>query len=153
MLKNILIKASGDVTEKEDFFSYVNHKSQEGHVVVISGGGTKISAALKTAGFKIIFDDKNRRVTKTLREKQIARDVLELEQARLQDEFQKRRVSVEVIIPMHEYGSVLVPINGDDMLKDGELGFDKMYVLTTSDRVEGKIVEFADYSIEVIGVE
>ncbi|MCK4554350.1 hypothetical protein KAU19_05330 [Candidatus Parcubacteria bacterium] len=142
-MKNVLIKGSGDVTESHEFFSFVVNKAAENYTVVICGGGTKISAALEKAGYTVEFDKLGRRITKTWEERIIMRDILEREEKRLQDKFVGKGV---VIIPPVLYGgSVLCPINGDDLVKDYEIGYDDLYVLTTKERLEEKKVIFRDY--------
>lgn len=150
-MKNILIKGSGDVTDSKEFFDFVVKKAKKNYTALIPGAGTKISAALKEAGFKIKFDKLGRRVTKTWKERLIMRDVLEQEQARLEQKFVGKGV---VILPPILYGgSVLCPINGDDLVKAYDIGYDEKYVFTKKDRVEEKVKKFKDYpTVKVRGV-
>lgn len=142
-MKNILIKASGDVTEKKEFFDFVAEKAEGNYVVVICGGGTKISKALEEAGYAIRYDGCNRRITETAEERMIMRDILEQEEKRLQDEFVGK--GVVVVAPILYAGSVLCPINGDDLVKAYYLGFDEGYVFTKPERVEKKKEVFKDF--------
>lgn len=135
-MNNILIKGSGDVTENQQFFEFVIEKARANYVVVICGGGTKISSALEDAGYAVEFDQLGRRVTKTWEERMIMRNVLESEEKMLQDKFVGK--GVVVVTPILYAGSVLCPINGDDLVKAYELGFDEIYVFTTTERVEKK---------------
>jgi hypothetical protein len=150
-MKNILVKGSGDVMDRGEFFKFVVDKAEENYTVLIPGAGTKISIALKEAGYDIMFDKLGRRVTKTWRERIIMRNILEQEQVRLEEKFVGKGV---VILPPILYaGSVLCPINGDDLVRAYELGFDEIYVFTTGDRVEKKRITFQDYpTITVIGI-
>jgi len=141
-MKNILIKGSGDVTISHLFFNFVVKKAKDNYVVVICGGGTKISEALKKAGYVVEFDALGRRITKTWEERLIMRSVLECEEKRLQDMFVGK--GVVVIPPILHAGSVLCPINGDDLVKAYELGFDEIYVFTLIDRAEKKKIIFQD---------
>lgn len=150
-MKNILIKGSGDITESQAFFDFVVEKAQDNYVVVICGGGTKISAALEKAGYAIEYDALNRRVTKTAEEKIIMRDVLVSEQKKLQDKF--AGYNVVVIPPILYAGTVLCPINGDDLVRAYELGFEEIYVFTKKERVEKKKEIFRELiNLEIIGV-
>lgn len=149
-MKNILIKGSGDTTESQQFFDFVVEKAKENYVVVICGGGTKISAALEKAGYAIEYDALGRRVTKTWEERMIMRDVLEKEEKRLQDKFVGK--GVVVVPPILYAGSVLCPINGDDLVKAYELGFEQIFVFTKKERVEKKKEIFKQWpKVEIIG--
>lgn len=150
-IKNILIKGSGDITDSRHFFDFVVEKARNSYVVVICGGGTKIGVALENAGYPIEFDSLGRRVTKTWEERMIMRDVLENEEKRLQDKFVGR--GVVVALPILYAGSALCPINGDDLVKAYELGFDEIYVFTKTERVEKKEQVFHGFpKVKVIGV-
>ncbi|MEK7471113.1 MAG: hypothetical protein AAB623_00485 [Patescibacteria group bacterium] len=140
-MKNILVKGSGDITDSQKFFDFVVKKAKDNYVVVICGGGTKISAALEKAGYVVKYDELNRRVTKTWEERMIMRDVLEHEEKKLQDKFVGK--GVVVVSPILYAGSVLCPINGDDLLKAFELGFDEVYVVTLKKRAKAKKEQFA----------
>ena len=150
MIENILIKASGDVIEKEEVLNFIRKKARENYVVVICGAGTKIGKALGEKGYETKFDEHGR-VTKTFEERRIVRDVLEDEQRKLQDRL--IGTGANVIAPIIKLGSVLCHINGDAYVKAGYLGFDEMYVFTLRDRVEGKEKIFNGFSkVKVMGV-
>ena len=150
-MKNILIKGSGDVTSSKGFFDLVVEKAHDNYVVVICSGGTKISAALEKAGHTVAYDMQNRRITKTLEERTIMRDILEEEEKRLQDVFVG--TGVVVVSPILYAGSVVCPINGDDLVKAYDLGFDEIYVLTKPERVKKKRNVFKEFAnVEVVGL-
>src|SRR4030042_3378466 len=142
-MKNILVKGSGDITDSLQFFDFVVNKAQSNYIVVICGGGTKISAALEKAGYVVEYDKLGRRVTKTWEERMIMRDVLEHEEKRLQDKFVGK--GVIVVPPILYAGSALCPINGDDLVKAYDLGFDEIYVFTKNDRIEKKQAVFQEW--------
>lgn len=150
-MKNILVKGSGDITDSPRFFDFVVEKAKENYVVVICGGGTKISAALEKAGYVIEYDALGRRITKTWEERLIMRDVLEHEEKRLQDKFVGK--GVIVVSPILYAGSALCPINGDDLVKAYDLGFDEIYVFATTGRIEKKKAIFKEWpKVEVVGI-
>lgn len=150
-MKNILIKGSGDITDSQDFFDFVVEKAQNNYVVMICGGGTKIGAALEKSGYAVKFDELGRRVTKTWEERMIMRDILEQEEKRLQDKFVGKGVTI--VPPILYAGSVLCPINGDDLVKAYDLGFDEIYVFTKNERVEKKKIVFQEMKkVEIIGI-
>ena len=139
-MKNILIKGSGDVTDKKEFINSAIEIAKKNYVVLICGGGTKISSALKDAGYDIKFDSLGRRITKTWKERLIMRDALEIEENKLQNRFVGKGITV--IPPILYAASVLCPINGDDLVRAYELGFDEIQIYTTKERVEKKRQEF-----------
>lgn len=143
-MKNILVKGSGDITDSQKFFDFVVHKAKDNYVVVICGGGTKISSALVKAGYVIKYDGLGRRITKTWEERMIMRNVLEHEEKKLQDKFVGK--GVVVVSPILYVGSVLCPINGDDLIKAYELGFDEVYIVTLKKRAKAKKEQFAHLS-------
>lgn len=150
-MKNILIKGSGDITDSQKFFEFVIKKAKGNHVVVICGGGTKISEALEKAGYPVKFDNLGCRTTKTWEERIIMRDILEHEQKKLQNKFVGKGVFVE--IPIIYGGTVLCPINGDDLVKALELGFQEIYIFTTKERIKKKIVKFKNLpKVKVKGI-
>jgi len=150
-MRNILIKGSGDITDSQVFFNFVVEKARDNYVVVICGGGTKISAALEKAGYVVEYDELGRRVTKTWEERMIVRDVLEHEEKKLQDRFVGR--GVIVVPPILYAGSALCPINGDDLVKAYDLGFSEIYVFTKQERIEKKKDVFQKWpKVKIIGI-
>jgi len=50
-------------------------------------------------------------------------------------------------------GSVLCPINGDDLVIAYEKGFDEVIVVTKRDRIDNKKTKFRDYPrVQIIGI-
>lgn len=150
-MKNILIKGSGDITDSQQFFNFVVEKAKENYVVVICGGGTKVNTALESAGYIVEFDILGSRITKTWEERIIMRDVLEHEERRLQDKFVGK--GVIIVSPILYAGSALCPINGDNLVKAYDLGFDEIYVFTTTGRIKKKKDVFKEWpKVKVIGI-
>jgi hypothetical protein len=150
-IKNILIKASGDISDNEEFFNFAKNKAKNNYVFVICGAGTKISEALSGAGYDIKYDDNHGRIIKTFKERKISRDVLEDEEKCLQDKFIGTGVMVGA--PILNAGPVLCHINGDNLTKAYYLGFDEIYVFTLKSRIEKKKKIFKKYeNVKIIGV-
>lgn len=151
-MKNILIKGSGDVIDSQVFFDFVTKTAVENYTVVICGCGTEINTALKKTGYTVKFDKLGRRITNTWKERMVVRYILECKEKRLQDKFVGKGV---IIVPPILYaGSVLCPINGDDLVKAYELGFDKVYVFTKEERYKKKKIIFQDFpKITVLTVQ
>lgn len=150
MIKNILIKASGDVIKKTKVLNFIKKNGKKNYTVVICGAGTKIGKALNEKGYKTKFNAHGR-ITETFEERKVVRDVLEGEQRKLQDKLIGTGASV--VAPIIKLGSVLCHINGDAYVKAGYLGFDEIYVFTLKNRIENKKKIFDDFpKVKIVGV-
>jgi acetylglutamate kinase len=130
--------------DNHEFIDSLYHITKESFVVICVGGGTQINEAFKKAGLDVGTHGPLGRETKSFRERQLARDILEENQARLQDRLAKERIVATVIIPVLDVGSVLCHVNGDQFVRTVYLGFDNLFIVTTPDRIEKKKLEFAD---------
>ncbi|MFA5871002.1 MAG: hypothetical protein WC842_03930 [Candidatus Paceibacterota bacterium] len=149
--KNCLIKISGD-TIKDDVLDWIKKLSLEYFLVICIGGGTQINEAFSKAGLLIGKFGPLGRETEGLKEKQLARDVLEKNQEEIQDRLADLGVHASVVIPVIEIGTVLCHVNGDQFVLSAYHGFDVLYIVTLKDRVETKKDFFAQYKkIQVIG--
>jgi len=158
MNKNCLIKISGDLVEGDKLNSNLIHhliqltSIKRYHVVIAVGGGSQINKAFLEAGLPIGKFGPFGRETNTLHERQMARDILEVNQAKMQDLLQKDNISAEVVIPVITSGSVLCHVNGDQYVFSVYNGFEKIYIATLESRVEDKKEQFKKYpKIEIIG--
>ena len=147
-----LVKVSGDLCAREDVLEWIRKLSAEYFTVILVGGGTQINEAFQRAGFKVAKHGPLGRETESFKESQLARDVLEENQEKIQDLLATRGVMATVVIPVLEIGTVLCHINGDVYILTAYLGFDKIFVLTYENRVAEKKRVFKKYQkIKVIG--
>jgi acetylglutamate kinase len=158
MNKNCLVKLTGDLIKPSGIDMHLKIHlrdltfTEKRHVVIVVGGGTQINRAFKKAGLPVEKFGPFGRETKSLKARQIARDVLETNQAMLQDLLQDADISAEVVIPVITSGSVLCHVNGDQYVYSVYNGFDEIHIVTKEDRVEKKQEQFKDYpKIKVIG--
>lgn len=151
--KTALVKISGDLHQRNDVIEWIRKTSAEYFTVVLVGGGTQINEAFKEAGFKVGKHGPLGRETESFEESQLARDILERNQEKVQDLLAERGVHATVVIPVLDIGSVLCHINGDIYILTAYLGFDKIFVLTCQDRVKSKKLALRKYrnKIQVIG--
>ncbi len=150
--KNCLIKISGDMIIEEGVLNWIKKLSKNYFVVICVGGGTQINEVFQNNGISRAEFGPLGRETKSLNEKQLARDTLEKNQAEIQDRLAKLGIYVNVVIPVMDIATVLCHVNGDQYLLTAYHGFDRLYVVTTKDRVKKKKSFFAPYQkIEVIG--
>ena len=68
-VRNILIKASGDIFKSKAFKYFVTEIARQSFVIIIVGGGTEISKRFSAAGYTIAFDDVHGRITETWEER------------------------------------------------------------------------------------
>lgn len=138
MLKpNGLVKISGDGLNNDLVLEYLREFSQRYSIVIIVGGGTDINKTFDEKGYRNEFCPLGR-VSDTFRERQIARSVLEKNQARFQDVLDDEKICARVVIPFREIGTVSCPENGDVMVLSAYLGFDKIIIFTKHENVEAK---------------
>jgi len=142
--KTAFIKVSGDLYNSPRFIAALRALTRTFFVVICVGGGTQINRALRKAGIKPVKHGPLGRQAKSFRERQIARDVLEKNQARLQDALARKGILATVIIPVLDVGSVLCHVNGDQMVRTVYLGFDHIFIITTPKRRAKKAEEFKD---------
>ena len=151
-VENVLIKISGDLLKNEQALQFVKEKGERNYVVILCGGGTEITKQLKKTGIKFEFGHSGR-IT-NFEGRQIARDILERQQAELQDLFIQENIDAAVEIPVVSVSGILCHINGDNYLKSiGYNTFDKLYCITTKERKNKKKKDFSKYpKIKVIGI-
>ncbi|HTE48332.1 MAG TPA: hypothetical protein VK675_00290 [Candidatus Paceibacterota bacterium] len=142
--KNCLVKLSGDCLGNS-IIEWIKELSQTHFVVICVGGGTQINEAFAKAGFVVGIHGPLGRETKTFAERQLARDVLENNQAEIQDRLASEGVQAVAVIPVLEIGTVLCHVNGDQLVLAAYLGFDELYVVTTPEREAKKKEFFAPY--------
>ena len=150
--KTALIKLTGDLANlRPDVLAWLRQLALEYFVVICTGGGTQINEEFAARGLPFNFGNLGREIG-TFEGRQLARDILERNQADIQDRLAIENIPATVIIPVLDIGSVLCHVNGDIFVLTAYLGYDKIYVLTLDSRKEKKVTEFEDYpKIEIVG--
>jgi len=134
---NAFVKISGNLLENPAVIEWLMLLSKDFYVAICIGGGEQINEAFAKQGWPIKFGPLGR-ITLTLEERQLARDVLEQNQAMVQDMLDSRGIAARAIIPVDDIGGVLCHINGDVLLLAAYNGYDKLFLLTLESRVEKK---------------
>lgn len=138
MLKpNGLVKISGDGLCSEVVLEFLRDFSKKYSTVIITGGGSDINKAFREKGYKIKFCPLGR-IMDTLEERQLARNILEKNQARFQDLLDEKGISARVGIPYSEIETVLCPENGDLTVLRSYGGFDKIVIFTRKEMLKKK---------------
>ena len=146
MRQNYLVKLSGDMIPLQaDLVHWLREKAANNYLVILVGGGTQINEAFKEAGFPVRKHGPLGRELETLGKRQLARDVLEMNQAAIQDGLSAAGIQCAVEIPVIQVGTVLCHVNGDQYLLSAYNGFDQLYVITTIDRHDAKVEQFKKY--------
>ena len=150
--KSVLIKISGDLYHNNNVLSWIKKIAKKYFTVICVGGGTQINKSFLALGIEIQKHGPLGRETKTFKERQIARDILEKNQVKLQNLLFSKNISASVVIPVLDIATVLCHVNGDIFALSAYHGYEKIYIITTKDRMQKKKKDFALYSkIEVIG--
>lgn len=151
MRKTAFVKISGDLISREDVLAWIKSIADDYFVVICSGGGTQINDEFAKRNIPVKFGPLGREI-ENFEDRQFARDILERNQEEIQDLLETKNIKATVVIPVLDIGSVLCHVNGDVYTKAVYLGFDKIYILTLSNRVEKKKEEFNKFpKIEIIG--
>lgn len=145
MRRTAFVKVSGDMLENREVLEWLRSLAESRYLVICTGGGTQINDAFAKAGFPVRTHGPLGREHASFDERQLARNVLEQNQARLQDMLAVERIPAVVVVPVLDIGGVLCHVNGDTYLLAAYLGYDELYVVTTSDRVKQKEQAFAPY--------
>ncbi len=146
MRKNCFVKISGDLINiNHEMLEWIKGLTDSHYVVICVGGGTQINAAFEKAGFAVGKFGPLGRETNSLEERQLARNVLEKNQAMVQDFLSENGINAVVEIPVIQSGTVLCHINGDQYVVSAYNGFDILYIVTTLDRLNDKRKEFTKY--------
>lgn len=121
-------------------------------VVICVGGSSQINEAFKKIGLPVSKFGPLGRELENLKEKQLAKDVLEKNKTKIQNLLKKVEIKAKVVIPVLDVSSVLCHLNGDQFVLSAYLGFDDLYVITTKGRFAEKKKKFASYpKIQVVG--
>jgi acetylglutamate kinase len=121
------------------------------YTVICVGGGSQINEEFRRRGIKIDFGPLGRK-TKTLEERQLARDILELNQRDVQNLLAENGIMAVVMIPVVDIATVLCHVNGDIYVKMAYLGFHDLYVLTFESRKAAKEKVFEGlHRVRVVG--
>ena len=110
--KTAFVKVSGDLVLRDDVIAWLKWQSETEHyfLVICIGGGSQINDAFKSKGYPVEFGPLGRE-TKTFEERQLARDILETNQAEIQDLLAEQGIQATVIIPVLDIGSVSIKHN------------------------------------------
>lgn len=142
MRKNLFVKVSGDLCLTDEFINYLR-QWREYFIVICVGGGTQINEAFRNIGIEPEPHGLLGREIPTFGLRQMARDILEKNQSDLQDKLAGLEINAVVTIPVLDIGSVLCHVNGDQMVRTAYIGFDKLIVITTTERYHKKVIEFS----------
>ncbi|MDD5489123.1 MAG: hypothetical protein PHP25_00370 [Candidatus Moranbacteria bacterium] len=134
---NGFAKIGGRLLEHPGVYEHMRKNSEKYSLVVLPGGGHDINEHFRKMGWDIDFGPMGRKM-KTFRQRQAARDILELNQLKVQDQLDKFGVSARVMIPIRYAVDVLCPENGDVTTLSVYNGFHRLWVYTSEETVEKK---------------
>lgn len=141
---NSFIKVSGDEFKNPQFRDWIKRLSKESYTVVCIGGGTQINNEFARLGFPVKQHGPLGRETETFEQRQIAKNILEVNAMECEDFFAEQGIFIHVVIPVLSIGGVLCHVNGDQMVRTAYLGYDQLFVITTEKRKSEKAESFVD---------
>jgi len=145
---DILIKASGDVIDKEGFYDWLSSiASPSNRLFILCGGGTIITDALREKGIEYEFLPTGREI-KEERGRLLAKELLEIQGASVEKRLQERGIEAIVFVPVKELGDKVCHMNGDAHATALYPSFDKIFIVT----LKGRTKVFSDdlKKIEVV---
>lgn len=145
---DILVKASGDVIDKEDFYTWLaSIASSSNRLFILCGGGTLITEALQEQGIEYEFLPTGREI-KEERGRLLAKELLERQKDFTEKRLQERGIKATVFVPVIELDDKVCHINGDSYAIALYPSFDKICIVT----LKGKTKVFPDKleKVEVI---
>ncbi len=136
----------------EKILLWIKKLSKNYSVVICVGGSTQINEAFKKAGFPVRKFGPLGREFKNLKEKNLAKEILEKNKIKAKNLLKEIGVKAKVTIPILDIGGVCCHLNGDQLVLSAYHGFDVLYVVTTKERVMKKKEHFDAYpKIKVVG--
>jgi hypothetical protein len=134
---NGLSKIGGRLLKDPQVYKKLREDSRIYSMVVLPGGGGDINKAFRQRGWPIKFGPLGR-ITETLEQRQVCRDILEVNQAIVQDQLDELGIEARVVIPVRYIGDVLCLENGDVTVISSYNGFDRIWVYTLQGIAEKK---------------
>ncbi|MFA6535941.1 MAG: hypothetical protein WC250_01720 [Candidatus Paceibacterota bacterium] len=152
MLPKIFVKVSGGLFTSAEFLRMMS-RLQYHRLVICVGGGSQINAALEKIGIERKSHGPLGRELATPQLRQVAEGELLKNQALLEDKLARLGITAKVIVPVLDLGGVRTHVNGDQMVKTAYLGFDRLVVMTTPDRLQAKRSIFAELpKVEIVAI-
>jgi len=139
----VLIKASGDLLGYKELLDLIREKMREGmEVVVLVGGGTDITAALRKVNptYEPIFTPIGRRLDSPKQER-VRRQELQNNRQRMLRLLDEAGIEATVEIPYVQVGRQEVPVNADMLAALSVHSFDRVVICTLPERIEKKTKE------------
>lgn len=132
----LLVKVSGDLIESEPFYNWLTTlKTGNGHLFILCGGGTAITTQLEEHNIPYRFTATGREID-TAQGRIMAQNILEFQKKVVEKKLKDIGLTATVIIPSIPVEGDALHMNGDSMAEALHPNFDKIYVVTTEDRVK-----------------
>jgi len=147
-----LFKVSGDLFDKDRTLNLLWKLDKEYHyrLAVIPGAGTKTSQALEKAGLPVgdYLPFPKGRVVRDFKSRCIQAKEAMISGKEFQTLLATKNIRAEILFCAEKIGEILRPINGDELVIKNIAFYDIAFVLTTDERKEQKIKDFASYNAD-----
>ena len=118
--RNILVKVSGDLIDRDEFYDWFKSIiSKAVNVVIICGGGSAISEELDRRGISYYFGPAGRKIA-SLEGIALAYQVLVKQKEIVEEKLRAKGINCQVDMPVVEIGDMKCLVNGDDYAKISE---------------------------------
>lgn len=144
MKNSTFVKISWDLIDKKEVLEYLKGLSEKSFLVICTWWWSQINEEFRKRWFEIAFWALGREI-KSFEWRQLARNILEINQAAIQDSLFDKWIKAEVVIPVIDIWSVLCHINWDIFALNAYNSFDEIFIFTLKDRIESKTKYFEKY--------
>jgi len=132
----ILVKVSGDVIKKEEFYNWLTCIANPlNRIFILCGGGSSITNALKEGGIPYEFGPQGREI-KSLEGKRLALKILQKQKFFVERKLREKHIIATVLIPVIKITNKICHINGDSYAIALYPNFDKIYIITLKERTK-----------------
>ena len=134
--RNILVKVSGDLIDRDEFYDWFKSIiSKAVNVVIICGGGSAISEELDRRGISYYFGPAGRKIA-SLEGIALAYQVLVKQKEIVEEKLRAKGINCQVDMPVVEIGDMKCLVNGDDYAMTLYPNFDRVYIATLQGRIK-----------------
>ena len=131
---DVLVKISGDLISKEEVYDWLAQFAQPStRLFILCGGGSSITKRLEEKNIAYRFGPSGREI-ESEKGRSLAEQVLQEQKSLVVEKLHQRRISATVLIPVMLLGEKVCHLNGDEYVKTAYPNFDKIFVLTLTDR-------------------
>lgn len=137
--RQALIKISGDLLKRKDVLKWLKRLTVKYLLTIVPGGGTQINRAFIKHGYKIDMNPVFGRQIHSEKQSKLALKILKQNALELKEFLVEIKIPAKIELPMRKtIRGRICHINGDFYALTSLNGYDKVFVVTLSSRVDKK---------------